>query len=393
MTEERQTILYIHASDELYGSDAMLLRVIDSLDAQRFRAVVVLPTDAGAGGLLSKALSARGVKTVHGRIAVLRRRYFTPTGILAYTFRLVFSTVWLLTLMHKESADIVHSNTLAVLPGALAACMLRKRHVWHVHEIIERPVRLWRWTSWLAPRLSHVVVAVSEAVRSHLCAGDARNYQRAIVIMNAIDPRVFESAVGSGRTVREAWGVSPGQPVIGLIGRVSNWKGQSTLLRAAKTVVERRPEARFVIVGGTVSGQEELLDDLKAIASREGVAHAVIFQDFREDIPAVFDACDVIVVPSTRPEPFGTVAAEAMAAGKPVVASRSGGLIEVVQHETTGLLFQPGDPGALANALLRLLENPAERAAMGRRGAARAREAFSLDRFTAEWNGLYESFR
>lgn len=386
--KKTHTILYVHSSDEMYGTDCILLELVKQLDKQQFQAIVVLPNDIPYQGLLSKALQEHNIKTIHLNLAILRRKYFTPLGFLVYLFRLSTSTVALVRLIQQESIQIVHSFTAAVIPGAIAAYITRQPHIWHVHEIIIHPRFLWRFTSWLIPRLSKQVVAVSEPTRKHLCTGNQLNEKKAIVIHNGID---ISNCASVSQEVREEWQVRPEQPLVGMIGRVSHWKGQQYFLQVANIVKQKNPQVCFALVGGTFPGQEHLLEELKAFASQLNLSSSAIISNFRSDIPLVLEAYDIFVLPSTLPDPFPTVILEAMAAGKPVIANAHGGSVEMVVHQVTGLLVEPDSPELMANAIQQLLDNPDERVTMGKRGRERLISHFSIQSCVDKWTHLYES--
>jgi len=388
--DRRRTILYVHSSDELYGADLILLQLVERLDKTRFRPVVVLPTDVPYKGLLTAALRERQIKTVHMKTAILRRKYLTPYGFVLYLLRLILSTISLAHLIRQEDVDIVHSNTLGVIPGALAARLTRKPHVWHVHEIIVHPGFLWRLTSWLLPRFSDQVVVVSGPTRDHLCAADKRNAEITTVIHNGIDTSRFDAMSGQGQQVREEWGVAADQPLVGMVGRISHWKGQDYFLKVAGTVAEQHPAAHFAVVGGTFPGQERLVNDLNRLAADLDLIGRITVSDFRTDIPAVLDAFDIFVLPSILPDPFPTVVLEAMAAGKPVVANAHGGSIEMVEHGATGYLIEPDRPDLFAKAIGDLIEEPEKRQAMGQRGRERRKALFSLGPFVEKWTAVYD---
>ncbi len=385
------TILYVHSSDEMYGADLILLQLVELLDKERFRPIVVLPTDVPYEGLLSAALQKRNIKTVHMKTAILRRKYLSPLGLLLYLYRLVWSTIALMRIIRREKVEIVHSNTLAVIVGALAARVMRRPHVWHVHEIIVHPNVLWRLTSWLLPRLSDRVVVVSGPTRDHLCKAEQRNAEITTVIHNGIDVERFDAKPGLGLRVREEWGVLPEQPLVGLVGRISHWKGQDYFLHVAELVTQRHPEAHFALVGGTFPGDENLVELLKALVERLHLSSNITISDFRTDIPSVLDAFDIFALPSTLPDPFPTVVLEAMAAGKPVVANAHGGSIEMVEDGVTGYLVKPDRPEEMANAIETLIEHPQERQEMGREGRRRLTTHFSLESFIVNWTALYDS--
>jgi glycosyltransferase involved in cell wall biosynthesis len=385
------TILFVHSSDEMYGADRILLQIVERLNRRKFRPVVVLPNDVPYDGTLSKALQERSVKTIRLKLAVLRRKYFTPLGMLLFIWRLFVSTFTLVRLVHQESVDIVHSHTSAVISGSLAAWLTGRPHVWQILEIIVHPRFLWRLVSWLMPRLSDKIVAASGPTRDHLCVGNARNRDKAIVIHNGVDVQRFERAAGSGQQVRTEWGIEPNQALVGMIGRISHFKGQRYFVEVASLVLSSHPLARFAIVGGVFPGQEILLDELKSLISQLNLNSKIIVSDFRADVPAVLDAYDVFVLPSTLPDPFPTTVLEAMAAGKPVVANAHGGSIEMIEHQVTGFLVKPNQPEEMAAAINSLLNDPIDRREMGLRGRERLVSHFSLEAFTSQWASLYES--
>ena len=385
-----KTLLFVHASDEMYGSDFILLQLIKSLDRNRFRVLVVMPKDIQHPGLLSEALGRLGIEFCHLDLAVLRRKYFKPMRLPGFAWRLFTSTLALARLMRRESVDLVHTNTTAVMPSALAAWFAGRRHVWHVHEIITRPSWLRRFVGWLAPRVSDVVIAVSGPTKDNLCEVDGLNQTRCRVIHNGLDPEPFIRARGMGRSIREEWGIGTQEVLVGMVGRISHWKGQDYFLEAARWVAKSHPNARFALVGGTVSGEEHMLEKLQAKVRELRLSDRVVFSDFRRDIPSVLDAFDIFVLPSTLPDPLPTVVLEAMAAGKSVVANAHGGSVEMVDDQTTGFLVPLGEPLQMAAAIVRLFEDAHLRAAMGSAGRLRVLSHFSIEAFTSNWGRLYD---
>lgn len=387
-----RTILYVHSSDEMYGADLILLQIVTRLDPSRFRSIVILPTDLPYDGKLSQALQAQGIKTIHFKLAVLRRSYFSPFGLLIYGWRFICSVLRLLFLISRESVDIVHSNTLSVIPGAVAAKLMRKPHIWHVHEIIMKPKLLWRVTAWLAGILADQVVAVSTPTYEHLCRGSRRNLGKARVIYNGVDTKRFTLGQGTGFAIRQEWQAGAAHTVVGMVGRISHWKGQEYFLEIAHRLAPTHPQAKFVMVGGIVPGQGELRDHLITEIRRRNLEQQVILNDFRTDIPAVLDAYDIFVLPSILPDPFPTTLLEAMAMAKPIVANAHGGSVEMVEHGVTGFLVQPNELTAMAEAITLLLNAPQQRKYMGEQGKRRLERKFSLDSFIQQWTDLYTKF-
>jgi len=173
--------------------------------------------------------------------------------------------------------------------------------------------------------------------------------------------------------------------------RLQRWKGVHVFLDAAAQVLNQIPEARFIIVGGTLFGlEQEYAAELRRRAEHLKLAGSVRFAGFRSDVIRFYGAADLVVHSSIEPEPFGMVLLEAMACAKPVVASNCGGPREVVMNGITGLLVPPKDAQQLAQAILTLLGDPDRRIRMGQAGAARVRACFSAERMVRELQAVYE---
>lgn len=171
--------------------------------------------------------------------------------------------------------------------------------------------------------------------------------------------------------------------VVGFVGRLSDQKGCEYLVRAVPEVLRRHPGTRFVIVGDGPdrSALERLADELE-------VTDAIDFAGYQPSPSPFIAAMDVVVIPSIY-DPFPLVTLEVMALGRPVVGSAVGGIPEAVEHGQTGLLVPPAQPGALAGAIVRLLDDPKLRQEMGEAGRARAHKLFSPDVIAAEYATLY----
>jgi glycosyltransferase involved in cell wall biosynthesis len=381
-------ILVVHPSDELYGVDVVLLALIDSLADKEFRFYVLLPRDVSYEGRLAAELIKRGVTYWHYDLAVLRRKYFTPIGILKYVVKFVASIFYLRSLIRENLIDIVYSNTLAVLPGAFAANFTARSHVWHVHEIIERPRFLWRLTSWLSAHMTKTVVGVSKAVQKHLQTG-CESLDKVQVIHNGIDFMGFTSKVCLEKS-HFSWNDGDAL-VIGVVGRISPIKGQDYFLDVAADVVKSCPRARFAIVGSPVPGRENLLNALKEKSIRLGIESCVFFEGFQDEVWNVLESLDVVVLPSVQADSFPTIILEAMALAKPVVAFAVGGVPEMIEDGVTGFLVPPGAHGEMVERLGRLLQDERLRLAMGTAGRCRVEKLFSRSQFAQQWQGVFES--
>ena len=383
------TILYPHSSDELYGSDLVLLNLVRRLDRGRFRPYVLLPTDIPYEGRLSRALGEAGVAHEALAMPVLRRRYFTPRGLPRFLGHLWRGTRGVEAIARREGAALIHSNTSAVWGGALAASRLQLPHLWHVHELVTQPAFVRKLIAWMVAHRSTHVVAISQAVADHLLADAPALAGRLSVIYDAVDTERFSPEVdGSG--LRQRWGVAAEEVLVGVVGRISAWKGQELFLRAFARAAREHPHLKGVIAGDVVPGEDWRREALQGLARELGVADRVLWPGYHDNAAELMAALDILVLPSIRPEPFGMVVIEAMAAGKPVIATAHGGPLESVVHGETGLLVPPDDPAGMAAGLVTLAGNKALRREMGARGRVRAETLFGFETHVRAFQELYE---
>lgn len=383
-------VLFVHGSAEMYGSDKVLLNLAQSLVAGgEFTPVVVLDED----GPLRSALHAAGVEVHVGAVVKISRSLFTPRALPALWRTARKSLRDLDTAVASRSVALVHSNTLAVLGGALWAWRRRQRHLWHVHEIILKPALVSAGLPWLAARLSQVVLAVSTPTAAWLLARQPRLGRRLHVVFNGMQapPQADDLAEAAALSFRGRIGAHDDDVVVTVAARLNHMKGQGLLIEALGLLKrqQRLGRIRAAVVGDVYAGHEDPRPRLRARVDELGLNGLVSFNSFEVDIFSVWRGSQIAVVPSTEPESFGMVAIEAMACGLPVLAAGHGGLLDIVLPEQTGLLFEPGNAAALADALARLAADPALRARLGAAGAQRQREVFSMDRQAERTQAVY----
>ena len=381
-------LLFVHSSDELYGSDTVLLELVRRLDPKLFRPMVALPSDLPYSGALSAELARLGVHCEHIDFAVLRRRHLRPSGLPHLLSRLVRGTRELVRLIERERVDLVHCNTSAVWGGVLAAKLTRRPLVWHIHEIITRPLLVRKLTALLATSLSDTVVAISAAVSDHLLLDRPMAMAKIVVIPDGVDTGRFHPQL-DGSPIRQELGLSAANILVGFVGRIHTWKGQDLLVEAARDVVAETPEVHFAIVGDIVPGQPEPRRKVEELIYQWNLGEHVHLLGFRREMAQVMAALDILVLPSKLPEPFGMVLLEGMAAAVPVVAAAHGGPLEIVIDEQTGLLVPPNDASALADAIRRLATDAEARTRMGSAGRRRVEAQFDVDRNVRRFQGLY----
>jgi alpha-maltose-1-phosphate synthase len=350
---------------------------------------------------LARALAPLVDLTVHcegaDRVGAVAHQ---PWSALSDSVLRVFST----DLAMAEAAagtDLVHSHTwYANLAGHLAALRFGIPHVVTVHSL--EPLRPWKaeqlgggyalssWAEQTAVDSAAAVVAVSDGMRDDvLSVYPEIPPERVRVIRNGID--TVEYAPDLGTDVLEKHGIDLSRPYVIFVGRITRQKGVPVLLRAAAAL---DPSAQLVLCAGaadTASLGAEVSSLVAGLqASRSGVIWIPEMLPKPEIIQLLTHAL-AFVCPSVY-EPLGIVNLEAMACSTAVVASRVGGIPEVVDGGVTGLLVPPDDPASLADALNVLLRDPGRAAAMGAAGRERAVVEFSWDAVAAQTASLYAEF-
>jgi len=160
--------------------------------------------------------------------------------------------------------------------------------------------------------------------------------------------------------IRSEFGIKNSERLVCNVGRIVRWKGQHVFLKAFADIIKTEPRAKAIIVGSTdkTADERNYFAELKNMVRKSGLVNHVIFTGFRSDIPRIMASSDIIVHSSTNPEPFGRVIVEGMLAGKPVVATAAGGVLDIIDDGVTGLLVPVKNSAAMATVLLDLLKNP-----------------------------------
>jgi glycosyltransferase involved in cell wall biosynthesis len=279
--------------------------------------------------------------------------------------------------MRSFRPDVVHLHDPHAVSAGLLALRIAPAPAAVATRRVDFPLRgpLSRWKY----RACRRVIAVSRAIAAVLESGGL-DPGRIRVVYEGVPDR--PPAAGGHEALR-ALGVPEGAPVVGNVAALTEHKDHSSLLQAAARVVQRAPLARFLILG-----EGELKPRLEREAAALGLGDRCVFAGFRNDLDRLLPALTLFCL-SSRLEGLGTSVLDAMCFGVPVVATAAGGIPEAVQDGVTGRVVPPGDPAALAAAILELLQDEPRRRALGRAGRARFEERFSAERMVDETLGVY----
>jgi glycosyltransferase involved in cell wall biosynthesis len=351
------------------------------LDPARWEVTIVAGTQTGSEGSLIETAKEQGIPLILEASLV---REVNPWQDLLAIFRLA-------QLMRRGRYTIVHTHSSkAGIVGRWAAklagvpIIVHTVHGWGHHDHQHPLVRQYYiWMEKLTLPITDKLIVVSPLnIDKGLAAGigKAEDY---VVIRSGIELERFGHPQCSPAKTRAAWGIPAEAPVVGTVTRLSPQKGPLDFVRAAHLIAQTLPEVRFIMVGdGPLRPQvEELIREL-------GLEGRLVLTGLRRDVPDLLAAFDLFVLSSLW-EGLPRVVTQAMASGLPVVATAIDGSAEAIEEGVNGLLTPPGEPQAIAAAVLQLLRDPAQRRQMGQSGQARALE-FDVRTMVAKIAALYE---
>lgn len=366
-------ILFVDHAPAIGGAEQSLLLLMQHLDREEWQ-----PHLACVPGKLAERAMGLGIACHFSSLPRLRRsRQF------AVDWRK--SARQLAKLAQDSQASVVYANTVrAAMVAAPAARFAKRPFIWHMRDFWlseNKPHHVWADTAIkrLLCLSAAQVIANSHAVAQQLpCAG------KTAVVHNGIQPDQFDPLL-DGRPFRTQYAIPLDAPLVGMVGRLRPWKGQSHFLQMAGQVSQHYPDAYFAMIGGAnfdIQG-DDYPQQLHQLTQALGLVDRVVFTGALDDVRPSLAAMDIFVHPG-EPEPFGLVNVEAMAMAKPVVAFGHGALPEIVEDGKTGILVPPGNIPALATAVMNLLADDEKRMVLGANGRARAESQFTIQRTAQE---------
>jgi glycosyltransferase involved in cell wall biosynthesis len=377
---KRIKILFVSHSSSIGGGEKCLLTLVKHLDRNLFEPVVIFPSE----GSISREMVKLGIKTFISPLECWIRDSANPgledSDILDRLQNIK-------QIVEVEKPDIIHSNTSVVWEGALAAKLQGIIHIWHIHEILENHPRLkplfpLPLVYWGIDFLSDSVVVVSNAVRETFSG--IIQPEKLVTVHNGIEAERF--AKMSESSIRQELALPSDTHLAVSIGTVIKEKGYDTLIEAASFVKKKQGNVKFIIVG---SGLTEPVRELKKKIVSLNLKDHVYYLGYREDIPGILRDSDFLIISSIT-EAFPLVALEAMALGKPIIATNCGGIPELVSDAETGFLVPINAPESLSEKILYMIKDRKRMKEIGNRALARFDEHYRAETYTLHFENLYK---
>jgi glycosyltransferase involved in cell wall biosynthesis len=364
-----KTILHLIETGGIGGAETVYLELVRTLDPTRWRHIAVVPT---RDWLYDKLLDF-GIKP----IVMQERRSFD----VVYFARMA-------ALVRRLEVDIIHAHLFgSAVRAALLSRVCGVPAIATLHGVIDLKSgeRMQRLKLLALNHGLNRIVFVSDQLRRSFLDAVPLHPGLATVITNGIDVARFSSSCGDA--FRAELAISPKEFVIGTVGNPGPAKGFDVLLEVAMIVKTQSPGCRFVIVGDLSRGRGAKLAKAR---DDSGLTRDVVMAGFRTDVPCALAAFDVYALTS-RTEGFPLALLEAMAAGRPIVATRCGGPEQILDDGVTGVLVENGSPNAIANAIIRLRQDASERGRLGNAARREVQERFTLEVQVDAYERLYDT--
>jgi glycosyltransferase involved in cell wall biosynthesis len=363
------------------GPAQHVIHLTARLPRDRFESVLLAGREAPSEGNMLDLAARWGVQPIE--VPGLGRR-LSPTDDAR-------SLAFLVRFFRRFRPHVVHTHTAkAGAIGRLAARLTRVPIVVHTyhghvfHGYFSKPMTsIFLAVERVLARSTSRLLTVSESVKRELETYRVGVPDQILAMPLGLDLDRFLGSEGGGGELRRELGVGDDRPLVGIVARLVPIKLHEDFVAASALVAARVPRALFLVIG-----DGERRSELEALVRGQGLAERVRFLGWRRDLDHIYRDLDVVVLTSANEgSPVSLI--EAMAAARPVVATRVGGVPDLVEAGVHGLLVRPGDPAATADAIVALVADPARRRAMGEAGRRRVRDVYSVDRLVSDVARLY----
>lgn len=381
----KKNVLIVNQSAELYGADKALLELIENFP-ENFNPIVVLHEE----GPLKEILEKLKIQVIKTSVIKVKRGILKPWFFFQLPFDILTSFYKIKRELNGKRIDLIHSNATSVFIGAFFGFFFRIPHLWHVHEIIEKPKKIAQVYPHVINFFSNKIVFNSLATSNHFTTILPKIISKSIIIHNGQDRKKIKTSDFNITKIRRLFSLNINDKiVIGLIGRISKIKGQHLAVEAFSALFKKHKNIHLVFIGSPVKGKEEYIERILTRIKILDLEKNISILDFQEDIWPYYDSIDIAIVPSTEKESFGLVATEAMLSKKPVIAANHGGLSEIIINNETGLFFEPNNCEDLYIQLEKLIIDENLRISFGENGLKRVTDNFSSQKYVSSIEEIY----
>jgi glycosyltransferase involved in cell wall biosynthesis len=372
-------LLFVDQFAYFGGAQKVLLETLNSLDPSQFRCHVAL----NGPGPFREALLKMGVQVADLPLGNYNSSRKTLSDVLRFGIRTLFCTWYLARYARRWRCDLFYANgPRTFVAAALAGCLLRKRVIWHLHNVLTNKAEI-RLLLFFSSLVSKIVVC-SHAAAAPLLAGIPQLKAKIRVLYNPHPDWDWAPPADHGPRSREEHDPGVSKFRFGILGRITPFKGQKEYLKAAASIVDQAPETQFFVIGSPVQGDTAGITyqaELEEQVRNTTLENRTFFLPYQANIRGCIENLDAVINASAGPEALPQSLIEAMFLSKPVIAPAQGGPLEMVEDSMTGLLYRPNDEAALARKMLDLLQSPELVMQLGLRARSNAIEQFSRARY------------
>ncbi|MBW2740235.1 MAG: glycosyltransferase family 4 protein [Deltaproteobacteria bacterium] len=386
------------------------------LDRDRYEPVVLF--DTARQSIIRKGLSESDIKTIDlkkceeeqasasplprknrdigGRVETCfgkraHRFYFSLKAFREFLLQQAPRIALFVRTIKENDIDLVHTHHSLKIgkPEIIASWLTGVPCISHRHGYSN----VTHFDKFFARFLDSVIYVSRDIAQYHIVRGE----QQAIgtIIHNGVDLSEFTRPYNVVQ-VRSEFGCKSDEPLVGIIGRIDWWKGHEYFLEAIASAARKFPDLKAIIIGefekeGAVNLNRKHTQKVKSLVKLLGIEDKILFTGFRSDVSRLISGLDVVVHASSEPEPFGLVVIEAMAAGKPVVATAAGGVLDIIENGVNGLLVPCKDSKAMARAIIKILSDRDKAGQIGNAARQRIFEKFTVQHQVTSVQNLYDS--
>lgn len=373
-------LLYIDPSLKLGGANISLIELMEALDPHRYHPIVLCP----GKGPFSELCQQKGIQVEY--LAGLPPFGGKP---LDFVRVLLPNTIAISKLIQQLDIQLVHSNTWRV--AYYCGLAAHKQHIPAVTHVRDYNESYRSWLKyWSFGMVSDAIITESHAIRESIRSRIPK-LDRKITTIHFGLPTPSHYEFDEIKALRSEFGMVDTSPLLAVVGSFSALKGQAIILKAMPQILSKFPQTKLLLVGEPLSkAQEPYHEELLRIVHQYGMEEHVVFTGFRTDVPLIMAGLDVLVHPPTMPDAFPHVLLEGGAQKALIVASKIGGIGEIIEDGVSGRLVPPGQPESLAQAIIDLLDHPKDAERMREAIFKRVMEEFTISRHVSEVQTLYK---